>query len=277
MLMIIVLVTILLAAFGVFAWMWSRLQQGPLPADADQAVPLADIKTMRPLADAAADHQRAIEEQRLAYEDRLRELREELKALEAKAQEGEHSSAELVASLQGENQAFKARIAELESSSLKVGQDEAKIDHLIVENSAFRAQVAEAAAEAARLKDHVARLEKEAKEWKESSTQAAEAQKLVDQAKEEYQHQFENAYKQLEDLRAQNTKLQELSAASAEAETLKRQVEELSLRVREMETVRAIQMEKNEYLQYELTKSRAQVVGLERICEGLSPATVAEK
>jgi len=38
-------------------------------------------------------------------------------------------------------------------------------------------------------------------------------------------------------------------------------------KVRELEMVAAIQAEKNEYLQYELTKSRAQVVGLERVCE----------
>ena len=83
--------------------------------------------------------------------------------------------------------------------------------------------------------------------------------------------------RQVEELRAENTKLQEQAGAAGEVDALKRQADELSGRVRELEMTKAIQAEKNEYLQYELTKSRAQVIGLERVCEGLSPLTVMEK
>ena len=267
MLMIIVLVGILLAAFGVSAWMWFQLQQEARLVEQKSAVPLADVKTMQPLEDGGLDHQKVLEQQRLVYEDRLRELQEELKAVQVKVQESESGSAGLLDKLRTENESLNARAAELQTTLSAARQDAAKIDHLIVENSAFRAQIAEISTEAAHLKEAALRLEQENQQLKNASRDAGDAQNLVQQAKEEHQHQLENVYKQVEDLRQENTKLQERLVPSAGIDELKQAADELSGKVRELEMINAIQAEKNEYLQYELTKSRAQVVGLERVCE----------
>jgi len=246
----------------VSAWMWFQLQKEARLVEQNSAVPLADIRAMQPAAEAGG-----LEQQRLVYEDRLRELKEELEAVQVKSNESEGASAGLLDALRSENESLNAKAAELQTALLAARQDAGKIDHLIVENSAFRAQIAEVSAEAARLKESAVRLDQENRQLREVSRDAGDTQKLIDQAKEEYQRKLEGVYNQVEEFRAENARLQEQGAALAEIDGLKRSADELSGKVRELEMVNAIQAEKNEYLQYELTKSRAQVVGLERVCE----------
>jgi chromosome segregation ATPase len=270
MLMIVILVGILLAAFGVSAWMWFQLQQEAKSVQENSAVPLADVRILQsPVDPARVDLSEALEQQRLGYEDRLRELKEELEAVQLKVEQGQGASADRAASLQAENEALNLKVSELEASSLAVSRDGAKVDQLVVENSALRGQVAEASSELARLKGSVSRLEQENLQLKDASSQGAESERLIQQAKEEYQRQLDHAFKQVEELRAENMKLQECVAAGAQAGALQQAVDELSGKVRELEMTLAIQAEKNVYLQYELTKSRAQVVGLERVCESV--------
>jgi uncharacterized phage infection (PIP) family protein YhgE len=273
MLMIVILVGILVAAFGVSAWMWVQIQREAGLAEQRSVVPVADVRAMEPLPEVPDGiyHQRAMEEQKVVYEDRLREVREELKAAEAGAQERERGAAHDLSLLRDENEALKVKLAELQASSLSAGQDAAKVDHLIVENSAFRAQLVEASAEVSRLKGCVSRLEQENMKLKDAAQASDGLEVRIQQAKEEYQHQMDRAYAQVEELRAENIGLQQRVAGAEDVDGLKKVVDELSGKVREFEVTCAIQAEKNEYLQYELTKSRAQVVGLERVCETLSP------
>jgi chromosome segregation ATPase len=268
MLMIIVLVGILLAAFGVSAWMWFQLQQEARQVERNSAVPLADVKTMQPLGEAVGfDHQKEIDQQRLVYEDRLREVKEELEAVQVKAQESERASISLLDALRHENEGLKTNVAELQAAALTISRDAGKLDHMIVENSAFRAQIIQISAEVTRLKESAVSLERENRQLKDASKDVGDTQALIEQAKEEYQRQLEKVYKQVEDLRAENARLQAHAGAALQVDGLKQAADELSGKVRELEMVNAIQAEKNEYLQYELTKSRAQVVGLERACE----------
>jgi chromosome segregation ATPase len=243
MLMIVILVGILIAALGVSAWMWFQVQKEAVSVEQNSAVPLLDLGAMEHLAEPVVD-QHMVEQQRV---------------------------------LEGENEALKARVAGLEASLSAVDQNAAKVEHLIVENSAFRARVSEVSAESSCLKEVVARLERENQQLENASRQVDASQALVQQAKEEYQRQLENAFKQVEELRTENTKLQQQVTAGEEVDLLKQSTEELAGKVRELEMVNAIQTEKNEYLQYELIKSRAQVVGLERVCESLSPLASVER
>lgn len=265
--MIIVLLGILLAAFGVFAWLWLALQKETALAQESLAVPLADIKTMQPLVDPAVDHREALDAQRLVYEDRLRELKEELKAVQQKVQEGESGSAGVLVALQGENEKLKVTLADLQSAAVQADHDAGKLDHLIVESSALRAQVVEMSSETLRLKDVVLRLEQENQRLNSVSHEVGDAQQLVQQAKEAYQCQLDNLYQETETLRTENTKLQEQVRGAVEVDALRESVGVLAGQVKELEMINAAYTEKNEYLQYELTKSRAQVVGLERVCE----------
>lgn len=279
MLMILVLVGILVTALAVSVWMWVQVQRESKLAEQRSAVPIGDTGSMQSLVDdpSVAYHQQALEQQRMVYEDRLREAKEEIEAVELRAQESERGLTRTLEISRGENEALKARIAELEASSSAANQDAAKIDRLIVENSAFRAQLAEASSESSHLKETLSRLEQENAQWKSSSSEIEESRKLVQQAKEEYQQQMDRAYAQMEELRTENEELRRQAAAGADADALKQAADELVCKVRELEMTQAIQAEKNEYLQYELTKSRAQVVGLERMCDTHSSLTVIEK
>jgi hypothetical protein len=60
---------------------------------------------------------------------------------------------------------------------------------------------------------------------------------------------------------------EEASVLQKAMDILRAQKEGLALRVRELESLLAAQSEKNSFLQYELTKSRVQAAGLDRVCE----------
>ena len=127
------------------------------------------------------------------------------------------------------------------------------------------------------MKDVVLHLEQENQHLKKFSEETADSAGLVQQAKAEYQRQLENVYRQIEELRAENTQLRRQVVSDDEVDGVRRSAEEFASRVRELEMVNGIQAEKNEYLQYELIKSRAQVVGLERVCENIASPTSVKK
>lgn len=132
--------------------------------------------------------------------------------------------------------------------SLKAKVDDEKQAHLRAENAAFKAQLEEVTRALKDCKDGEALVEAE------SGRARAEFEGVVEQ------------------LRIQNEELRlKPSLSESEEVKLKEKVDEFVSKIRELEMTSAIQLEKNEYLQYELTKSRAQVVGLERMC-GAVPA-----
>jgi chromosome segregation ATPase len=169
-------------------------------------------------------------------QDEVRRLKDQLK----EAQDKEKASEELLIQLGGQVNDLKARLAAVEVSL--PAQDDERLAHLRAENVAFREQLDEAV--------------QQLKDFQESSVRS-EGEIVRMRA------EFEGA---LEQLRAENAQLKgSPSAGGADVQGLKNNIDELSAKVREFEVAAALQQEKNEYLQYELTKSRAQVVGLERL------------
>jgi t-SNARE complex subunit (syntaxin) len=229
MLMIAILIGIVLTALGVSAWLWFQLKNGVHFFEEKTAVPIADLKTMQPLV--------AVEDKSVAYEAEISQLKDTINKLSS------------------------------ESAAAGKRQDDELTNHLRAENAAFKEKLDEAVSDVNPLRDKMLRLEEETMRLKEGVVVSENVQKLIQEAKEEYQRKLEAVYKETEQLRMDNINLQQQLATTEKIEEIKRSADEFAGKVRELEIVNALQAEKNEYLQYELVKSRAQVVGVERFCE----------
>ncbi len=224
---IILLVGILFTAFGVVAWLFYQAHAASLMAQESLAVPVESLEEVRSLR-GTGDHLI------------------------------QHQAAE---------QAAAGISPERRVSMTAVVQNEEQVQHWRAENAAFHARIQESSTEILQLKDSVSRLDDENRRLKVESEDLVGTRGLVQEAKREYQHRLEGFFKEIEELNEDNRRLNDQAASGAEAQRLRREADELLARARELEIVNAALSEKNEYLQYELTKSRAQVVGLERLCE----------
>ncbi len=255
MLMIIFLVGILAVALGVSAWLFVQLQRD---AQDKAAVPVIDVKP--------SEQVEGIDPGIAVYEAEISELKKSMEDFQNQASRQEQNLSEAMNVLRAENE-------ELRSSLAAARQDHEETDRLLVENATSRVQINEVSVQIRQLRENVNKLEKENAGLRSSSEAVVDAtigsQKLLQTAKEEYQQQLEGFYQQIEQLRTDNDRLLQQAEAGAAADSLKKEVDELASRVRELETENGILMEKNKYFQYELTKSRAQVVGLERLCENM--------
>lgn len=141
-----------------------------------------------------------------------------------------------ISQLRAENEGLRADIARLGQVNPPLNDEE--LSHLKAESSAFRMQMTAGNLEVARLSDIIARLE------------------------------GENARLQAEKVSAdsfQNAQAVEPVKEDAAAPALDRA--RLEARVEELEEAVRVDKEKNDFLVYELTKSRAHAVGVERICD----------
>jgi chromosome segregation ATPase len=261
MLVIVMLGLILVAAAAVVAWLWLQLQQEAQSVQEKSAEPVTDIKAM------SAD---VFDEERDALQQQVAALTQELSAAKERAREQEKISGQAVTDLYAQCEEFRRRVAELEAGAAHApaaAQDAATVDHWRAESAALKERLDESSAEIARLNQVIAGMQEQARSGKDQADAQAAAQQLVDAAKQEYQEQMTNFYAQIEQLRAENAQLQQQASDEAQASSLRRALDEFTARVRELEASGALIMEKNEYLQYELTKSRAEVAGLERLCE----------
>jgi uncharacterized coiled-coil DUF342 family protein len=261
MLVIVMLGLILVAAAAVVAWLWLQLQQEAQSVQEKSAEPVTDIKAM------SAD---VFDEERDALQQQVAALTQELSAAKERAREQEKISGQAVTDLYAQCEEFRRRVAELAAGAAHApaaAQDAATVDHWRAESAALKERLDESSAEIARLNQVIAGMQEQARSGKDQADAQAAAQQLVDAAKQEYQEQMTNFYAQIEQLRAENAQLQQQASDEAQASSLRRALDEFTARVRELEASGALIMEKNEYLQYELTKSRAEVAGLERLCE----------
>jgi len=176
----------------------------------------------------------------------VRRLKEQLKA----AQDKDGANEQVIGDLRGQVEVLKNKVGAVEALSLS--ENEGKITHLRAENAAFGAQIDVAARQLKDFQEAAVRLENERTRMRE---------------------EFESV---IEQLRAENLQLRaQPQVSESDVQQLKNKIDEFDSKVRELELTNVIQTEKNDYLQYELTKSRAQVVGLERLCGNVpSPGIV---
>ncbi|MBF0331869.1 MAG: hypothetical protein HQL17_08015 [Candidatus Omnitrophica bacterium] len=169
-------------------------------------------------------------------QDQIRRLKEQIQTF----QDNDKTNEETILHLRVQADELKVKLQALEAFSAP--QSDEKLAHLRAENVAFRAQLDEAVCQLKDLHEGAAHLESD---------------------RTQMQAEFEGV---IEQLRAENLQLKAHTATDeSDLHGFKDRIDELSSKVSELEMTKAIQQEKNEYLQYELTKSRAQVVGLERL------------
>ncbi|MBF0619956.1 MAG: hypothetical protein HQL19_07305 [Candidatus Omnitrophica bacterium] len=193
-----------------------------------------------------------------AAEQEVFQLREEVQLIREKAVIQARNALEVISKLRAENDRLKEEHAVARQDALEARSGAGvEADHLKAENAAFREQLNVAEIEIKRFTEDALALRAEmialrgASVVKDDEGQAAAIQKMHD----EYQSQLKDFYGQIE-------------AARAAVGVLEKERDSARSRVLELEAARRVLEEKNKYYQYELTKSRAQAVGLERMFEG---------
>lgn len=224
---IVLLAGVLLTAFGVMGWVFYQMHRAALLAQESLAVPVESLEAVQSLRHA--------QDQPSFPQSDGKGASPSLPAV----------GVVLTAAVQRDDQ----------------------VQHWRAENAAFQVRLQESDGDIQRLKDVLSRVEEENLRLKAEIDGLTGTKGLVQEVKRDYQCRLESFFKEIDELNEDNSRLKGLVADMAEVPQLRQALDELSARTRELEILHAAQSEKSEYLQYELTKSRAQVVGLERLCE----------
>jgi len=232
----------------------------------------------------------------------VRLLKEEVKIIREKAVVQARSALEVINKISDENRFLRADITKLQQDA-PVRTDEDLLMHLKAENSAFKTQMDAGNDRSAKLAEEldivrrelglqlskasevISRLEEENVRFKSQECSSAEQERVVADIRTEYQKQLEAFQQEINALKQSNEVIKlkpaDGGAAAGNAaftadafEALKEDVAVLrqersiqSSRIEDFEQSLRDEQEKNDFLRYELTKSRAQSVGIERICE----------
>jgi chromosome segregation ATPase len=324
MLMIYVLIGILVAGTGVFAWIFYIVKKEGGWFEENQVVPITDLNEIR------APHQPGVGQEQNTPDvnnpktvvdilqkdsfattlvqpvaplpaspgdphsaEEVRQLHEELRLIREKALIQANNAIDVINKLREENEALRSEIERSGQKVVTSKVDEDLLTHLRAENIAFKEQLSsstreaedlrqqlskkalEAEEELARLKETVQRLEAQNVEQRLNAPIASGADAAASDSHEQCQKEIALLSAELEALRLANEKLRsaqpDLPVASPEGSTDADQPncegEILRQHVTELEKQNSTLEENNKFLQYELTKSRAQAAGLERICE----------
>ncbi|MBF0122296.1 MAG: hypothetical protein HQL21_02665 [Candidatus Omnitrophica bacterium] len=223
-----------------------------------------------------------IDEKLIVRDNEIQQLQEELKNVREKGEDRVRQALETLNKLHEENDRLLGDMERFRSEWAKASGDTEALNQLRQENVEFKAQLEVASqsqkevqeqieslrqvssSQLAKANEMIARLEKETQGLRSSSDDFSAREAAVGGIREEYQ-------KQISDLRGEIDLLQRDNEALKKAQAgVHLQNENVSGKedVHGLEQVNGALEEKNKFLQYELTKSRAQASGFERICEG---------
>ena len=243
----------------------------PSPLVPQPAVPLPPVPK-----DSMADDKLVLKD------NEIHQLQEEMKTVREKADEQIRHALETLKKLHEENDRLLSDVDRLRGEAAKPRGDADVLDRLHEENIELKIQL-EAAVQGqkefeeqiqavrqefdgqlARANETIAHLEKENQGLRPSSQDLSDQEKAIDVLREEHQQQISEFRREIDSLQRDNEALK-----AAQASQGAKQENVLSEdRVRDLEQANNSLEEKNKFLQYELTKSRAQAAGFERICEG---------
>ncbi|MBF0486121.1 MAG: hypothetical protein HQL16_06380 [Candidatus Omnitrophica bacterium] len=269
--------------------------------------PLEEIKTGEEVPKVAEIVLNSVEEQSKeeVVSDNILQLKEEIKLIREKAVVQARNALEVINKLREDYDKLSMEKNRLLADGRAAQDKDQQIIHLSAENNALKERADTVTREIAASHEDadvvrmelrrqldqtqalVLKLEAEKAEQERLVGLAADdREKAVARVREEYQKQLDEFYKEIEVLRRESDaskasdrelgqdvsrensqKDNDLSTLQKAVDILRDEKESISSRMRELEAVNAIQAEKNVFLQYELTKSRAQAAGLERVCE----------
>ncbi|NTV28508.1 MAG: hypothetical protein HGA80_00310 [Candidatus Omnitrophica bacterium] len=305
MLLIYLLIGVVLAAFGVVAWMVYSARVEAEKAQEDMVVPIEDLSSFnkkhvhkdellsgsapgegvvshevgsnvgeRPVSAipgvvAATDNvQFAASELSmektamaakpdLAREDELRTLKEEVRLIREKAVIQARNAIEVINKLREQAENLRAENASL----ARAGSVKLDSDNLIASLEAEKVSLVE---ELHAKRQEVELLREELARRQASALDAGMGEVT---AGGESEHENSPVLGGAEGMGGRVPLVEELTSLRKAAEMFREDRDRLAAEAREAEARCAIQLEKNVFLQYELTKSRAQAVGMERVSE----------
>lgn len=214
------------------------LKVGP-PFEPKVSLPVQDVRS--PLEDDV-------------YKKRAKELEDELRAISHKADNQSGEARQMIESLTKENELLKKQKADLEQAKQKLMELQTEASGLKTDNASLQVQL-----ESANIK--VRFLEEEIASFKmQMGEEISKANATVTQLNRE-KEELLSAPKpsQEEALR------QELESLKTEQEQLKQKYEDMDRTYQKLRELNVRLEEKNDLLQYELIKARAQSSGLERV------------
>jgi hypothetical protein len=231
---------------------------------------------------------------RARSEDTIRQLNEEIKLIREKAVIQAKNAIEVINKLREDNDQLRSEAERFEKAAEKPKADEELLTHLRAENMAFKEQLTSSSREIEELRqkmtrsespaggqlgsdqETIQRLEAENAELRLQAATAADTKQSGDAVQEQYLKDIALLAADLEAARKENERLRnvqtvDVTSLSPEGDPdlaqSRREEDDLKNRVNELEKLVKTFEENNRFLQYELTKSRAQAAGLERICE----------
>jgi hypothetical protein len=231
---------------------------------------------------------------RAQSEETIRQLTEEVKLIREKAVIQAKNAIEVINKLREDNEQLHSDVERLEKTAEKPKADEELLTHLRAENSAFKEQLTSSSREIEELRQKLApgesrdsgplgsdqetiqRLEVENAELRFKASTAADSQQAGNNVQEQYVKDIAILAADLEAARKENERLRTAQTVDAgplspegepDPERSRHEKDDLKNRVNELEKLIKGIEDSNRFLQYELTKSRAQAAGLERICE----------
>lgn len=231
------------------------------------------------------------------HEEQVLQLREEVRLIREKAVIQAKNAIEVINKLREQTDQLRAENQKLVQDTAGLREKDEAIAQFkaakISSQEEFQAALQAAEQANRKLAEQVTSLDQTVEQlraenaaFKNTSLSADEERvRLTATIRAEYQDRLEGLSARLEALRLENETLlsrsveaapspaegfvsaDEVSSLQKATDILREEKEGLEARVRELEVQNAGQVEKNGFLQYELTKSRAQAMGLERIYE----------
>ncbi len=196
-----------------------------------------------------------IDEKKL-FEDQIFQLKEDVRLTREKAVEQARNALDVISKLRESNDRISAENEQLKA--YKPQSDEGEVSHLKAENAALKIEISRHEEERSKLLQDKESLRSD---FDRKIQQASES---VSFAEIEYKKSLSVLSEDIASLRHVNEELRAVQGAPLkEADN----VGEVRARISLLETDNARLKEKNEFLQYELTKIKAQSAGLQRVCD----------
>jgi hypothetical protein len=198
-----------------------------------------------------------VADDRKAFEDQVFQLKEEVKQTREKAVEQARNALDVISKLRESNDRVSAENEQLKAHKPQLGEGETS--HLKAENAALKSEISRYEEERSKLLQDKELLRSD---FDRKIQQAGES---VSSAEIEYKKSLSALFEDIESLRRVNEELK----ASRNITPVKENenVADVRAKISFLETDNARLKEKNEFLQYELTKIKAQSAGLQRVCD----------
>ncbi len=197
--------------------------------------------------------------QEVEYKKRADELEDELRVISDKGVAQAQEAMGLIDALTRENQSLKEEKAKREGEdSEQFSFLQKHAEQLRVDNSALQVQLDESHVKLQSLQEEATLIRQ----------QMGEELKVASSAVEHMRAEKESALASRESsTQSTETLSAELADAKAANEQLLQEADGLRMTAQKLKELNAHLIEKNQLLQYELTKNRAQASGLEKICD----------